>query len=118
MSDYKVEIGKRVSSLRKLNGLTQENLAELLDCSVKHVSHAERGIALLSIEKYLFLSDYFSCSLDYLLKGAEPENVTSCIPSLMVEILQGNDDEERDLLLSYLSLYTKIRKAPDSFPNQ
>lgn len=118
MSDYKVEIGKRVSSLRKLNGLTQENLAELLDCSVKHVSHAERGIALLSIEKYLFLSDYFSCSLDYLLKGAEPGNVTSHIPSNMVEILQGNDDDERDLLLSYLNLYARIRKTPGSPSDQ
>lgn len=118
MSDYKVEIGKRVSSLRKLNGLTQENLAELLDCSVKHVSHAERGIALLSVEKYLFLSDYFSCSLDYLLKGAEPGNVTSRIPSNMVEILQGDDDDERDLLLSYLNLYTRIRKTPGSPSDQ
>lgn len=118
MSDYKVEIGKRVSSLRKLNGLTQENLAELLDCSVKHVSHAERGIALLSIEKYLFLSDYFSCSLDYLLKGAEPGNVTSRIPSNMVEILQGDDDDERDLLLSYLNLYARIRKTSGSPSDQ
>ena len=57
MSDYKAAIGKRVSTLRKMNGMTQENLAELLDCSVKHISHSERGIALLSLEKYLFLSD-------------------------------------------------------------
>ena len=34
MGNYKAEIGKRVSYLRNLNGLTQENLAELLDCSV------------------------------------------------------------------------------------
>ena len=41
MSDYKAAIGKRVSTLRKMNGMTQENLAELLDCSVKHISHSE-----------------------------------------------------------------------------
>ena len=76
MGNYKAEIGKRVSYLRNLNGLTQENLAELLDCSVKHVSHAERGAALFSLEKYLFLSDYFHCSLDYLLKGISSDDVS------------------------------------------
>ena len=81
MGNYKAEIGKRVSYLRNLNGLTQENLAELLDCSVKHVSHAERGAALFSLEKYLFLSDYFHCSLDYLLKGINSDDVSSALPA-------------------------------------
>ena len=111
MSDYKTEIGKRISYLRELNGLTQENLAALLDCSVKHVSCSERGASLFSVEKFLFLSDYFSCSLDYILKGADPSDVTSSIPSCMVEILQGNDEKERDLLMNYLNMYARIRKA-------
>ena len=34
MDMTKNDIGKRVSSLRKRNGMTQENLAELLNCSV------------------------------------------------------------------------------------
>ena len=109
MGNYKAEIGKRVSYLRNLNGLTQETLAELLDCSVKHVSSAERGAALFSVEKYLFLSDYFHCSLDYLLKGNASEDVSSALPVNILEILKGNDSEERQLLLSYLNMYSKIR---------
>ena len=113
MSDYKTEIGKRVSALRKLNGLTQENLAELLDCSVKHISHAERGIALLSLEKYLFLSEYFGCSLDYLLRGSGPRDVSSFLPTCMIEILQGEEGEDQQLLLAYLNMFAKIRNKKD-----
>ena len=114
MGNYKAEIGKRVSHLRNMNGLTQENLAELLDCSVKHVSHAERGAALFSLEKYLFLSDYFHCSLDYLLKGNNSDDVSSALPVNILEILRGDDNEERQLLLSYLNMYSKIRDLPDA----
>ena len=113
MGNYKAEIGKRVSYLRNLNGLTQENLAELLDCSVKHVSHAERGAALFSLEKYIFLSEYFHCSLDYLLKGINPDDVSSALPADILEILQGNDSEERQLLLSYLNMYSRIKDSSD-----
>ena len=113
MGNYKAEIGKRVSYLRNMNGLTQENLAELLDCSVKHVSHAERGSALFSLEKYLFLSEYFHCSLDYLLKGNNPDDVSSALPVNILEILRGNDSEERRILMSYLNMYAKIRDLPD-----
>ncbi|MBQ9049208.1 MAG: helix-turn-helix transcriptional regulator [Lachnospiraceae bacterium] len=109
MSDYKAAIGKRVSTLRKMNGMTQENLAELLDCSVKHISHSERGIALLSLEKYLFLSDYFGCSLDYLLKGVTPSDVSPSLPTPILEILRQGENEEQELLLAYLNMYSKIR---------
>ena len=92
-----------------MNGMTQENLAELLDCSVKHISHSERGIALLSLEKYLFLSDYFGCSLDYLLKGVTPSDVSPSLPAPILEILRQGENEEQELLLAYLNMYSKIR---------
>ena len=109
MSDYKAAIGKRVSTLRKMNGMTQENLAELLDCSVKHISHSERGIALLSLEKYLFLSDYFGCSLDYLLKGSSSSDISSCLPAEVLKILREDESEEQELLLAYLNMYSRIK---------
>lgn len=106
--------GKRLADLRKVHGLTQEDLAEMLDCSVKHISHAERGITFLSIEKYLILSRYFQCSMDYLLKGSDNPDISAFLPAYMVETLQSNDDsEERELLMNYLFMYTKIRNLSD-----
>lgn len=37
-------LGKRISSLRKLKGFTQEQLAEATDYSVEFMSLVERGI--------------------------------------------------------------------------
>ena len=105
--------GKRLADLRKVHGLTQEGLAEKLECSVKHISHAERGITFLSMEKYLILSRYFQCSMDYLLKGSDNPDISAFLPSYMVETLQSDDSEERDLLINYLFMFTKIRNHSD-----
>ena len=114
MSIEKMEVGKRVSALRKRNGMTQENLAELLDCSVKHISHVERGTALLSLEKYVFLSDFFHCSLDYLLKGQGQKDVSNILPSYILEVLQGGRTKEQDLLLAYLNMFSEFMQMQKS----
>ena len=63
----------------------------------------------MSLEKYLFLSDYFGCSLDYLLKGSSPSDVSSSLPTPILEILKQDESEEQELLLAYLNMYSKIR---------
>ena len=87
MHDYKAEMGLRIQNKRKIIKLTQEQLAEMLGISVKHLSEVERGIAGLSIENLIHLSSIFDTSIDYLVKGEEindpqkliitlPENIT------------------------------------------
>ena len=110
MSIEKMEVGKRVSALRKRNGMTQENLAELLDCSVKHISHVERGMALPSLEKCVFISEHFHCSLDYLIKGQGKDDVSNILPSYILEVLRSDNIKEQELLLTYLNMFAKMRK--------
>lgn len=43
------KLGKRIASLRKAKKLTQEQLAEALDCSVEFISLVERGINAPSV---------------------------------------------------------------------
>ncbi|MBO5303970.1 MAG: helix-turn-helix transcriptional regulator [Lachnospiraceae bacterium] len=94
--DYKPAMGKRLRTYRQLNNYTQENMAEILDISLKHYSEVERGITGLSIEKLIFLSERFDISLDYLLKGnsAEPS-----LPSPMSEIYQTCPDDRKPYFL-------------------
>ena len=113
MRDYRVEIGRRITYLRNKRGLTQAQLAEILDCSVKNISHSERGLSFMSLDKYLFLSDYFDCSIQYLLTGEDPLNVSLMLPASMVEILQNGYSEERRILLAYLEMYSQIRNHSD-----
>ena len=48
-----VQIGKNIAALRKSQKMTQEELAEELNISIKHCSSVERGKSCLSLEKWL-----------------------------------------------------------------
>ena len=66
--DYKL-IGSRLKQARKARGLTQEQLAELLDVSVGYVSQIERGITKANLEMLSGICDNIDCELGALLTG-------------------------------------------------
>ena len=60
--------GEKVQRLRKLNNLSQDQLAEKLNVSRQAISKWELG-AMPDIENVIKISHYFDCSLDYLLNN-------------------------------------------------
>lgn len=97
-NNYKIDFGKRLKKERKLRKLTQEQMAEKLDISLKHYGAVERGLTGLSTENLIHLSNILGLSLDYLLKGessaaASPLNeidelFLSCPPSKRIYLLE------------------------------
>ena len=69
MSDFRVEMGIRMKEQRKRLHLTQELMAEKLNISIKHYGSVERGLAGLSLENLVEVSDILGVGLDYLVKG-------------------------------------------------
>ena len=67
------EFGKRVQELRKINGLTQEELAAKIGVDKLHISRMERGVAACSIDLLLDLASTLRVSTDYILTGKNPE---------------------------------------------
>lgn len=65
-------LGQRLAALRKSQGLTQEQLAELLNVSRQAVSKWESGAAIPETEKLIRLSEIYHCTLDQLVRGDEP----------------------------------------------
>ena len=63
----------RIKTRRRKLLLTQEAVAEHLGVSVKHYSEVERGLAGLSVENLIKLSDLLHLSLDYIIKGEADE---------------------------------------------
>ncbi len=63
------EVGKRLKSLRKARGLTQEQLSDILYVSPNHVYKMESGGRMPSMEICLNICSYFGVSLDYLITG-------------------------------------------------
>lgn len=96
--NYKIDFGQRLKKERKLRKLTQEQMAEKLDISLKHYGAVERGLTGLSTENLIYLSDILGLSLDYLLKGeSSAENsplnevnqlYLSCPPSKRLYLLE------------------------------
>lgn len=63
--------GERINKLRKERGLTQVELAEVLDIHAKTISKVERGICGMSVDYLLLVAEYFNVTLDYLVIGKE-----------------------------------------------
>ena len=106
MSDYKIEMGKRLKEKRKSLGLTQEQLAEKLNISIKHYGGVERGIAGLSIENLIELSNILGVSLDYLLKGETLGN--DVLPVSLKELYLTCPVSKRLFLIEALDSLSKL----------
>ena len=67
------EFGNRISMLRKLQNLTQDELVERIHVSKDHISRLiERGIRACSLESLIDLAQEPHTSADYLLTGTGP----------------------------------------------
>ena len=66
-----VETGKRIQNLRREKGLTQEQLASLLDVTDRHIRSIENGKKNASIDLLVALSELFTVSLDFIVLGKQ-----------------------------------------------
>lgn len=106
MEDYRVGMGRRMKEKRKLLHLTQEDMAELLDISVKHYSGVERGVAGLSLENLVYLSDILGMNLDYLVKG-EGETCQK-IPRTLNDIYVRCPEDKQEYLIEILESVSRF----------
>lgn len=109
MENLNQSMGKRIRQLRKNQGLTQEKFAEVIDISIKHISEVERGISSLSLEKLKDAANHLDCTMDYLILGKTKKDGTDLLPASILSILSSDDEKEKELLLEYINLYSKLR---------
>lgn len=105
-----LEFHEKLQELRKIRGLTQEELAEALFVSRTAISKWESGRGYPSIDSLKEISRYFSVSIDDLLSGdqlifiAEKENKSNL--NSLCDLLLGIVDL-LSLMLIFLPLYPK-----------
>ena len=63
-----MKLSEKIIELRKKNGMTQEQLAEICNVSRQSISKWEADMALPETDKLLLLGDLFHVSMDVLLK--------------------------------------------------
>ncbi len=98
MTDYKKEMDLRIKARRRKILLTQECVAEHLGVSVKHFSEVERGIAGLSVENLIKLSDLLGLSLDYIIKGEAKKDEWDSILSLLNNVPKDKEETVKEMI--------------------
>ena len=101
-------VGLRIANLRHSHKMTQDQLAEQLDVSTKHISHVERGCANLSMTALIELCEIFGCSIDYIVFGRENDPILSQIPQTISDILLSDDEEDIACLKKYLEIFSEL----------
>ncbi len=92
MSDFQKKFGARVRELRKRKGLTQENLAELLNIGVRSLGKIETGNSFPStetLEKLIVVLDISAPEIFDFEHLASNENLREMI----ISILDANPDK-------------------------
>lgn len=84
--DYQ-KIGENIRKYRKMNGLSQEQLAEKINISVTHMSHIENGSTKLSLPVLVDFAEIFKISVD--------------------EIIFGKTNYEKDTMIDEIALILK-----------
>ena len=72
-SALKYTIGFRIKALRNTKGISQEELAEVLNVSRQTISKWESDIVSPDINNIQSLSNYFNVRTDYTINGNEKE---------------------------------------------
>ena len=106
MEDYKIKMGMRLKKKRKMLKLTQEQMAEKLNVSVKHYGSVERGQTGLSIENLIEACNILGTDLNYLILGECEEN--DCFPEKIKELYFSCPKEKRPFLIELMEVALKL----------
>ena len=100
--DYKL-IGSRIKNQRTKQGLTQENMAELLGVSIGYVSQVERGITKISLDLLGAISSILNCDIESLISESAIKS-ENYLDSAVLEELHKLNNQQRKLALDFIKL--------------
>ena len=104
------EFGNRVAELRKAAGLSQTQLADVLNISHKHLNNIEGGRKGPSIDLLVIMAAYFHVTADYLLTGQDDSD------TFFTELYQAATDTARNATHMQNLLASRIPPNSKSAP--
>lgn len=103
--DYKA-LGERIKKYRIRKHYTQEKLAELADCAVSSVSHAERGTSQPSLPLLIRFCNILDITVDQLLCDSLPIARNS-LEKDIEELLDGCSPQELKIIRDIIAVTKK-----------
>uniref|UniRef100_I2PZ27 Putative transcriptional regulator n=1 Tax=Desulfovibrio sp. U5L TaxID=596152 RepID=I2PZ27_9BACT len=104
MSNLHEILGKRIQSFRKKKGLTQLQLAEMANLSLKHLGEIERGRGNPTLESLYNLCNSLDITLKNLFDLEMEELSADDIEKRTLDILQSLSKSKKSKMLRILSI--------------
>ena len=101
MDDIKIEIGKRIRSIRKELQMTQKEFATRIGMKTQYLSNVEKGLNGLTVEKILQICNLANISSDYLLFGIHTLNIDQlkvCLDNYSIEEISNSFEIIKNIL--------------------
>lgn len=100
-------LGKRIRIRRKSLHMTEEALAEKVECTSNHISAIENGKHRISLKLLMRICSELVITPDYILLGAGSANAPS---ERIAESLRLLDDYEMELVKGFVSMLLENRE--------
>jgi len=91
-------VGQRIKEVREAKGLTQEDLADIVDLSPTHVSVIERGLKVAKLDTFVAIANALDVSADVLLIDVVAQSTNGATNELAEIIAKLPVKEKRKIL--------------------
>lgn len=114
-----MNVGENIKRLREERGLTQQQIADLINMHRSNYSKVESGQRELSISALNKIAKYFGVSLDELvnLEGNVPKEITIEDKTTLeqVKLIQELEAEDRNMIYKMVETFLTKKKFKDFF---
>ena len=101
MEDYNIEVGARITELRRKRGYTREKLSELSDVSVQFLADIEKGRKSMTISTLRKISAALLSTTDYIVNGTTDHDGNQVILSVYNSIPDKNKKQAETILAAF-----------------
>lgn len=92
------DVGLRIKKTREAKGLTQEELAALVDLSPTHISVIERGQKIPKLDTFVAITNALDVSADSLLRDVVAQSVNGVMNDLSASIMKLPPKEQKRVI--------------------
>lgn len=103
MDNRNIEVGQRITELRKKRNYTREKLAEFADISVQFLADIEKGRKGMTVNTLRRIAATLNVSTDYIVNGITP----SAPHDELATMLASMSDDARKYAEQLLMVYTE-----------
>lgn len=100
--DY-AKLGLKIKELRQRYNMTQDKLAELVNCNTSHISNIENNHTKVSLNVLLAIANALNTSIDYLLLD-QYINSSFALDNEILRAVRACDNQKKEKILKIIEI--------------